>query len=104
VVYDEGAPDEYQAPHIARHDPARVLREVAAKRATLAEHEPRVPRESDGQWHGQPPDRLRCRVCAATAHGQWTRFIAPCWTLLQVASVYSDHPDYDPAWSPVAVS
>ena len=36
VVYDEGKPSEEQADHIARHDPARVLREVAAKRAILA--------------------------------------------------------------------
>lgn len=38
VVYAEGAPDENQAPHIARHDPARVLREVEAKRAILDEY------------------------------------------------------------------
>jgi hypothetical protein len=36
VTYDEGAPTEGQAAFIARHDPARVLREVAAKRALLA--------------------------------------------------------------------
>jgi hypothetical protein len=32
VVYDEGAPTIEQATHIVRHDPARVLREVEAKR------------------------------------------------------------------------
>src|SRR6266576_4463664 len=47
VVYDEGAPDENQAPHIARHDPARVLREVEAKRAILAEYAP-VAKNDDG--------------------------------------------------------
>jgi len=31
VVYDEGSPDEYQARHIATHDPARTRLEVEAK-------------------------------------------------------------------------
>lgn len=35
IVYDEGYPHEDEAEHIARHDPARVLREVAAKRAII---------------------------------------------------------------------
>ena len=35
IVFDEGAPSGEQAAHIACHDPARVLREVAAKRAML---------------------------------------------------------------------
>lgn len=32
VVYDEGSPSAQQAAHIARHDPASVLADVAAKR------------------------------------------------------------------------
>lgn len=82
------------------HDPARVLREVEAGRNILAEHAARPPRPSDGQWHGLAPDRLRCRVCASAHEGHWLRFIAPCWTLMQLAMIYSDHPDYDPAWTP----
>lgn len=39
VTYDEGSPSEAQAAHIARHDPARVLAEVAAKRAVLDEYD-----------------------------------------------------------------
>lgn len=35
VVYDEGLPSAGQAAHIARHDPARVLREVEWKRDIL---------------------------------------------------------------------
>ena len=35
VVFDEGNPSEAQSAHIARHDPARVLREVEAKRAIV---------------------------------------------------------------------
>lgn len=39
VVYDEGAPSEAQADHIATFDPAMVLRLVAATRALLELHE-----------------------------------------------------------------
>jgi hypothetical protein len=45
VVYDEGAPDENQAAHIARHDPARVLREVEAKRKILTDLDLSYPDE-----------------------------------------------------------
>lgn len=38
VVYDEGAPSEAQADHIATFDPAMVLRLVAATRAVLELH------------------------------------------------------------------
>jgi len=36
VAFDEGSPSEEQAAHIARHDPARVLRDIAADRKLLA--------------------------------------------------------------------
>jgi hypothetical protein len=62
--------------HIARHDPARVLREVAAKRKILAEH---------AQGWGHP--------CEAYTGPEF-----PCPTLRALAGVWSDHPDYDPAW------
>jgi hypothetical protein len=57
--------------HIARHDPARVLREVEAKRAILG-------------WADSPalPGYERGYVIGA------------------LAAVYRDHPDYDPAWTP----
>jgi hypothetical protein len=79
VVYDEGSPDEYQAPHIARHDPARVLREVAAKRAILAEVRS-VQKLTD--LTGGKPDRYRD------------------WILRQLAAVWSGHPDYRAEWKP----
>lgn len=74
----------YAAQHIARHDPARVLREVAAKRAILAEHH-RVSR-----W-GSPVD-----VC--DAHDGYTMETVICDTMLALASVWSDHPDYQQGW------
>lgn len=36
IIYDEGGHDEADAAHIAAHDPAWALRDVAAKRAILA--------------------------------------------------------------------
>lgn len=62
--------------HIARHDPARVLREVEAKRKILARH-------SDD---GFPS----CIYCGETA---------PCPDVRDVGAVWRDHPDYDPAWA-----
>ena len=85
--------------HIARHDPARVLREVEAKRAILAEHGPaNGGRDSD-----------RCRVCTAIAHTgvghtDARRFRAPCPTLLILAAIYSDHPDYRQEWALLSTS
>lgn len=79
--------------HIVRHDPARVLREVEAKRHILIEHETR----NRGEGHDGRP---RCHVCTAIANGQARRFAAPCPTLRMVASIYSDHPDYREDWKP----
>lgn len=39
VVYDEGAPTAAEAAHIARNDPARALRDIAARRRILAAYE-----------------------------------------------------------------
>lgn len=60
------------AVHIARHDPARVLREIKAKREIL-----------DAAEYG-------------------LRLSAPVGSEVeQLAAVYSDHPDYRQAWAPV---
>lgn len=69
--------------HARRHDPARALREVEAKRGIIREHESR-----DG----------RCRVCTAIHDGRATRFRAPCPTLLSLAAVFSSHPAYQQEW------
>jgi hypothetical protein len=58
---------------IARHDPARVLREAEAKRAV-------VDRYAWLREHGDTGDAA--------------------WVLLLLAAVYADHPDYQPEWSP----
>ena len=63
-------------PHIARHDPARVLAQCAAMRKIVEdrEHIATIP------GHG-----------AMLAHADFV--------LRQLTSIWSDHPDFDPAWS-----
>jgi hypothetical protein len=74
---------------------ARVLRDVAAKRAILAEH---------------APDYGECRVCADHDGEMWlstgdvmerrTELEAPCPTVRHLAAEHSDHPDYKATWRP----
>lgn len=67
--------------HIARHDPARVLADVAAHRAVVALHtgdeDPDCP-----PW-GRRPDGSE-----------------PCATLLALAQPHADHPDFRDEWRP----
>lgn len=60
--------------HVARHDPARVLREVEAKRGILAEQVRQLQDDSTDE--------------TAT------------WMLQYLASVWAEHPDYQAGWSP----
>lgn len=76
--------------HIARHDPGRVLREVSAKRAILAEH---------------TNDEGQCSRCLDSDGVQWAAAGAvaytrmwPCPTVLALAEVYATHPDYQRTW------
>lgn len=62
---------------------ARVLAEVAAKRAIVALHGGRAP------YFVDPCD----------AHDGATMETVTCDTLRHLASVYADHPDYDEAWA-----
>lgn len=73
--------------HIARHDPARALREVAAKRELLDLH-----------FDGNPGDYEPhyCETChdySSHSPEAW-----PCESVRALASVYADHPDYQPVW------
>ncbi|MET8766347.1 DUF6221 family protein [Streptomyces sp. NPDC004658] len=72
--------DEDRA-HIARHDPARVLREVEAKRQILAAH------------------ALNGWVCS-TCDNEEVDQDYPCLTLRLLALPYVDHPDYRAEWRP----
>ncbi len=93
VIYGDGpAPTDAQAEHIARHDPARVLREVEAKRRILAYH--RRPNESSWPQH--------CIGCgyAGPCDDPITEDINDCPMLGDLAAVYSGHPDYQTRWKP----
>lgn len=82
--------DARLAEHIARHDPARVLAEVEAKRRIVEKHGPTPPGYT---WVGDDDDLMpACSVC-----GDMT-VAFPCPTLRLVASVYDDHADYLPEW------
>jgi hypothetical protein len=64
--------DSQVSRHIVRHDPARVLAEVGARRRMLELH---------------------------TACDDWS-FGQPCEEARLLALPYSDHPDYDDSWKP----
>lgn len=72
--------------HIARHDPTRVLAEVAAKRRILELHFGE-DRETDGGVF-----RDQCAVCDESM---------PCETLRLLALPHAKHEDYNPDWGPV---
>jgi hypothetical protein len=71
--------------HIVRHDPARVLAEVDAKRQVVERFE-QAQRYASTAW-GQSN--------AASAEAQALRAVA-----LLLASVHADHPDYRDEWKP----
>ncbi|WP_318211955.1 MULTISPECIES: DUF6221 family protein [unclassified Streptomyces] len=66
----------------ALHDPARLLREVEAKRRVLARH---VLSPATGDPELPWDNRDDCQYDGET----W-----PCDDLLDLASPYADHPDY----------
>lgn len=77
-----------------RFDEDRARREIAFKRAVLADHEP--------YDCGEPPVP-RCRRCAsddAYPSGVAVMEAFPCTTLRQLASVWNEHPDYRAEWAP----
>jgi len=80
--------------HIARHDPARALRDVEAKRRILA---------GVAKWLDPHPDRpctneglfgVECELHAA-AIGRISPEVLPL-----LAMVWTEHPDFDEAWRP----
>jgi hypothetical protein len=81
------------AEHTARHDPARVLREVAAKRRVLERHS-LTPAQRDY------PDLNACEGCGSAGYGYGYRTsdIEECPELRDMAAVYDGDPDYNPAW------
>lgn len=64
------------APHIARHDPTRVLAECEAKRRVVEEARAYSPELEHGD------------------NGSWAFDVV----IAHLAQPYAEHPDYDPAW------
>jgi len=82
--------------HIARHDPARALAEIDAKRRILALHEPVILRAGGGAEHFNTT-RV-CRSCEPPK--QFPEAAYPCDTIRLLALPYADHPEYQDAWRP----
>ena len=68
-------------PHIARHDPARVLADVDAKRRIIADREHIDASAGDTEWHSGYSD------------GNYD-------ALRALALPYASHPDYRQEWKP----
>lgn len=92
VMADCGAEDgvsmsEERAEHVARWDPARVLREVAAKRQLVEEY-------------------VNASVCADTEkddeiRNEWEVVASTREAVVRVlAAVHEEHPDYRQEWRP----
>ena len=83
--WNPGIPMDMISEHIAHHDPARVLREVAAKRRILYDHAP--------QAKGYRTACSRCHY-GNSLGANW-----PCLTMASLAAVWPDHPDYKQEWA-----
>jgi len=97
-----GDMDGHVAAHIARHDPARALREVAAKRKRLALYLNAEEALAAALKNAPPEDPavahsyVRERISANQASG---RFTALEMSVRLDASVWSGHPDYRKEWA-----
>ena len=79
-----------------RHHPARVLREVEAKRRILNLH--REGGRLTGEGYGEHGFAW-CETCGSgEPHEYPTKW--PCSTLKLLALPYADHPDYRDEWKP----
>lgn len=81
--------------HAAYYDPARVLRELKAKRAIIAEHMMAMPLR-------YAFDSPRCDVCLSDRGRypeDWHADLWPCRTLRILAETWADHPDFKRDWA-----
>jgi Family of unknown function (DUF6221) len=85
LVLDTEEVSPQAARHIARYDPARVLREVEAKRMILARYEDCVARQEDSDYpQGAARDQAR----------EYEDFVLP-----HLAAAWRDHPDWRQEWA-----
>lgn len=94
-----GAPGMFAGPtatHIARHDPATVLADVAAKRAIIAMHELCEQKNSADMVCRGAPEFYRYCECQSEdgmIHGAW-----PCDTLKHLVAPYASRPGFKDEW------
>jgi hypothetical protein len=86
-VDPEASQPDGVARHVAEHDPARVLREIDAKRQIIALHH---------QLEDAQEMLDFCATCDAT--GKYPEY--PCTTLRLLALPYADRPGYKETWRP----
>jgi hypothetical protein len=71
------------AEHIALHDPAAVLADIAAKRAIITDHQ-------SGS----------CAMCWTSPNDPPERERTYCRTVKLLATAYANRPGWDPSWAP----
>ena len=82
--------------HFARHDPARVLADCAAKRKIVEAHS-RAGGAEDATY---PESANDCKSCGWGDNWEVVEYgvVYPCLTLRLLAVPYADRPGYNPAW------
>ena len=86
------------AEHIAVHDPARVLHQVAAMRKIVDLH-----RSWADEPYRHPHAERYCQTCSDDDISWWTDSGSPEWpcpTLRLLTTVYADRDGYRPEWAP----
>lgn len=81
----------HHADHVARHDPARALRQCAFARGVLTSWRAVVAARNSREGH------------ATNAFTEGQDAAAMMWlgdVLQQMAAIWSDHPDYQESWKP----
>jgi hypothetical protein len=103
--------DSSAAGHIARHDPARVLREVEANRWILEQHvHYRFPPHPEGwlpqdfeatqpAFPGSDMPYVGCAVCDWNSDYEHVDANTWCGYVRRLATAWSDHPDFREEWA-----
>lgn len=95
IRYSEEVPSAVGS-HIVRHDPARVLREINAKRQLVKLHGRATLHAGGGARYFDTS--TVCRSCEANY--QFPELSWPCPTLRLLALPYADRPGYREEWRP----
>ena len=93
VETDDSEQGLADADFIAAHDPARVLREIDAKRQLVVAHAPGRPK-------GRPSMEAHCQSCTTAQAWDEAAAASNCRTLRLLALPYADRPGYRDDWRP----